>query len=202
MSKQLQKIISELGTTDIYLIDQIMKERYRINDIILDAGCGHGRNIELLIMSGITVYGIDINPDKIQYCQSKFPHIKDQFKVQELVHIDFEDNTFNHIISSAVFHFAESTEHFMTMFAEHVRVLKSGGTIFIRMTSLFGLPVNTAREIGKGRYYLPEYGERFLITYSLIQNLLRTFHLSLAEPIKTVNVQDNRAMSILVFQKN
>ena len=34
-----------IGNTDIYLIDQIMKNRYNQQDKILDAGCGNGRNL-------------------------------------------------------------------------------------------------------------------------------------------------------------
>jgi len=33
-----------LGNVDVYLLDQLMKDRYSESDIILDAGCGSGRN--------------------------------------------------------------------------------------------------------------------------------------------------------------
>lgn len=34
---------------DIYLLDQIMKGRYDKEDIILDAGCGEGRNLRWFV---------------------------------------------------------------------------------------------------------------------------------------------------------
>ena len=40
-----ETIQSLVGNTDIYLLDQIMKERYKRGESILDAGCGEGRNL-------------------------------------------------------------------------------------------------------------------------------------------------------------
>jgi hypothetical protein len=42
----MNKLVKEIfGNIDIYLFDQILKERYATKDIILDAGCGKGSNI-------------------------------------------------------------------------------------------------------------------------------------------------------------
>jgi len=35
-----------INGTDIYLLDQILKDRYETGDKILDAGCGKGRNLK------------------------------------------------------------------------------------------------------------------------------------------------------------
>lgn len=201
MDNPFQKIIDHLGKTDVYLIDQMMKGRYMEGDHILDAGCGHGRNVDLFIKTGIPVTGVDHDPEKIRFCQEKYPSISKHFLLQDLGNLSFADGVFDHIISSAVFHFCATTEQFKKLFGEHVRVLKDGGTFFIRMTSLFGLPHGTAVSLGNGRYHLPNYGDRFLITYPLIKELKKTCDLSLIDPVKTVNVQDNRAMSVLMFKK-
>jgi SAM-dependent methyltransferase len=196
-----QKLTDQLGNTDVYLIDQMMKGRYRKEDTILDAGCGHGRNIDLFIQAGFNVYGVDHDPEKIAYCQAAYPALAGHFTTEDLRDLSFGDGFFHHIISSAVFHFCASTDHFFSLFAEHVRVLRPGGTFFIRMTSSFGLPQGLPVPLGEGRYHLPDYGDRFLITYPLIARMTSEYPVTLLEPVKTVNVRDQRAMAVLVMQK-
>lgn len=55
----MQSITEIIGSTDIYLVDQIMKGRYKPEDVVLDAGCGHGRNLQWFLYSGIAAYGVD-----------------------------------------------------------------------------------------------------------------------------------------------
>ena len=40
-----QTLSQLIGRTDIYIIDQILKERYQSGDKMLDAGCAEGRNL-------------------------------------------------------------------------------------------------------------------------------------------------------------
>jgi SAM-dependent methyltransferase len=47
------------GNTDIYLLDQIIKDRYNQNDLILDAGCGNGRNLHWFFLNKIDCFAID-----------------------------------------------------------------------------------------------------------------------------------------------
>ena len=50
-----------LDNTDIYLIDQILKDRFHSSEIILDAGCGSGRNLHWFYNNDFEIYGIDQN---------------------------------------------------------------------------------------------------------------------------------------------
>jgi SAM-dependent methyltransferase len=40
-----------ISGTDIYILDQILKNRYQTGDSILDAGCGNGRNLKWFYQS-------------------------------------------------------------------------------------------------------------------------------------------------------
>jgi tellurite methyltransferase len=42
---------------------------------------------------------------------------------------------------------------------------------------------------------------RFLLTKALLSECMQQFNLSFSEPIKTVNVDDMRCMSMLMLQK-
>src|SRR6187397_3253743 len=59
MSERNNSIQELLGQTDIYLVDQIMKNRFDLQDNILDAGCGNGRNMHWFLRNDYKIYGID-----------------------------------------------------------------------------------------------------------------------------------------------
>jgi len=194
--------IQELvGNTDIYLLDQIMKNRYLPGDKILDAGCGNGRNLSWFIKNEMEIYGIDKDASAINYLKAIFPEFKkDRFKAAEISALPFENNFFDHIISSAVLHFAESYSEFNDMMEEMVRVLKPYGSLFIRMTSDIGIE-NKVTPIENGVYLIPDGSTRFLLTPTLLHSMLKENNLSFIEPLKTVNVDNVRCMSTLVLMK-
>ena len=195
-------IQSLVGNTDIYLLDQIMKGRYAPQDTILDAGCGTGRNLQWFLQNDITVYGIDSNETVVQELQQKMPFLPaERFQVAGLAHIPFAENFFDHIICNAVLHFAESESQFINMIEGLVRVLKPGGSLFIRMASTIGMEDKVVL-IKEGVYHIPDGTMRFLLTKSLLTIFMQQFQLSFLEPLKIVNVNDTRCMATLVLQKN
>jgi hypothetical protein len=86
------------------------------------------------------------------------------------------------------------------MWQEMVRILKPGGSLFIRMASDIGIE-NRVKPAGSGVYLLPDGSFRFLLTRDLLTSLLDIFPLGFLEPFKTTNVDDQRCMSTLVLQK-
>lgn len=201
MPDKLNSIQELLGQTDIYVVDQIMKGRYAPSDKILEAGCGGGRNMDWFVKNDFQVYGIDQSEAAILHLKSKYLDLQEErLQIALVEKIPFEDNYFDHIISSAVLHFAQSEAHFKEMMVEMLRVLKPGGNLFIRMTSDIGIEDKVVL-LGNGNYQIPDGSMRFLITKDLIKDLLQTFSISFLEPLKTVNVDDMRCMSTLVFKK-
>ena len=112
-----------IGTTDIYLVDQIMKGRYKENEVVLDAGCGYGRNVHWFMRTEMMIYGVDRDGDAIAELKHRYRVRGGRFLVSEVEKMPFEGEQFDHIISSAVLHFARDTAHFRCMMAEMVRVL-------------------------------------------------------------------------------
>src|SRR5437660_9487186 len=53
------------GPIDIYLFDQLLRGRIAPGMRVLDAGCGHGRNLVYLLRSGYEVFGSDESADAI-----------------------------------------------------------------------------------------------------------------------------------------
>ena len=191
-----------IGNTDIYLVDQIMKERYQPTDKILDAGCGGGKNLFWFLKNEIEIYGIDKDATPINYLKSIHPDFKtERFQVAETDQLPFKNNFFDHVISSAVLHFAESSPHFYKMVKELARVLKPKGSLFIRMASNIGME-DKVKLIEDGVYHIPDGTARFLLTPTLLYKAMQENNLSFIEPLKIVNVNNIRCMSTLVLMKN
>jgi len=190
------------GTTDIYLLDQIIKERYKPSDHVLDAGCGNGRNLHWFLVNHINCYGIDMDSMAIDQLKLKYPFLPgDRLQTGVVENLPFADCFFDHIISSAVLHFANGHSQFNAMLTEMVRVLKPGGTLFIRMTSNIGIE-NAAQLILDGVYTIPDGTTRFLLTKPLLSKILQDHSLHLIEQLKTVNVCDIRCMTTLIMQRD
>jgi len=196
----LNTLKNEIEGVDIYLLDQILKNRYTINDVILDAGCGKGRNLKWFYTHNFEVYGVDTNSKVIDFVKEKFQAQKDHFMTQHLKNLSFEDNMFDHIICNAVLHFAQNKLHFFKMLSELVRVLKKDGTIFIRMANIHGIE-ELVTLIDKGVYKLPDKSNRFLLTNKLLTAIKRDFDLELVEPFKYVHVANKRSMATFVLKK-
>ena len=196
----IEKLKNDIGGVDIYLLDQILKERYQQNEVILDAGCGAGRNLKWFYKHNFTIYGVDSLASRIEEIKETYAEQQAHFSVQNLDNLEFEEEFFDHVICSAVLHFAANTAHFKRMITELFRVLKPGGSLFIRMTSNFGIE-DRVQLISDGVFYLPDTTNRFLLTNDLLTYLKETFSFSYVEHLKTVNVNNLRCMSTLVLKK-
>ena len=177
-----------------------MKGRYTTGDTLLDAGCGYGRNLHWFLRNNIVIYGVDQDGNAIQELQRRHPATAERFRQSAVEKIPFENDQFDHLISSAVLHFAKDTAHFRKMVAEMVRVLKPLGSLFIRMTSDVGIE-DKVQLVGDGVYDIPDGSRRFLLTRALLAEILQENRLSFLEPLKTVNVNDIRCMSTVVLRK-
>lgn len=185
---------------DIYIIDQILKDRYPIGSKILDAGCGSGRNLKWFYNSGFQTYGIDINLEDIQYCKELYKLQNENFSVASVDQMSFESNTFNHVICNAVLHFAKDLSHFTQMLNELMRILKPQGSLFIRTASNFGIE-DQVKVLENGIYKLPDGSTRFLLTTNILQDIINRECVLMIEDVKTTIVEKKRSMTTLVIEK-
>lgn len=193
------------GDIDIYLFDQILKNRFGDRMSILDAGCGAGRNLIYFLRSGYKIFGVDLNPEAIRYvrelAQSLAPGLSaENFQVSKVEEMPFPDESFDAVISSAVLHFARSEQHFNGMLAEMWRVLKPEGLLFVRLASSIGIE-DKIKLIEGRRYDLPDGSERFLVDEELLLSATSRLGGILSEPLKTTNVQNLRCMTTWVLRK-
>jgi len=191
-----------VGTADIYLLDQFLRGRFRPGMSVLDAGCGDGRNLIYLLRSGYPVYGVDRSAESVERTRTLASALRpdlpgENFRVEEIERMSFDDRMFDAVICSAVLHFARNESHFHEMLDEIRRVLKPGGFLFARLASDIGIEDLVERL--DGRYCrVPDGSARFLVDLEFLTEATRRIGGRLLDPIKTVNVQNLRCMTTWV----
>lgn len=193
------------GSIDIYLFDQLLKGRFTVGMEILDAGCGSGRNLVYFLRSGFSVFGIDQSSDAVEQTRrlvnAVAPHLPaDNFRVEDVAQMSFEDAAFDVVLSSAVLHFARSDGQWEAMVNEMWRVLKPGGVFFARLASSIGIE-SQIRPIEGRRFHLPDGSDRFLVDETMLMEVTAMLDGEFIEPIKSVVVQNMRSMTTWCLRK-
>ena len=196
----------QFGNIDIYLFDQLLRNRITPGMRILDAGCGFGRNLVYLLREDFEVFGVDSDPRALQETRrlaaSLAPSLPaDNFRLEPVESMSFPDAFADVVISSAVLHFAASDDHFHAMLAGTWRVLKPGGLLFCRLASSIGIE-NRIRLIAGRRFQLPDGSDRYLVDEALLMKFTQQLGGQLADPLKTTVVQNQRSMTTWVVRKN
>ncbi|HZM51226.1 MAG TPA: class I SAM-dependent methyltransferase [Vicinamibacteria bacterium] len=193
------------GQIDIYLFDQLLKGRLTPGMRMLDAGSGAGRNLPYFLRHGFDVCAVDATPGAVEQVRQLAAELAPRlpatnFRVEALERLSFPDGDFDAVIASAVLHFARDEPHFRAMVAELWRVLRRGGLFFARLASSIGIEARV-RPLGGGRYHLPDGSDRFLVDEALLAGLATRLAASPLEPLKTVNVENQRCMTTWCLRK-
>ncbi|WP_375584367.1 class I SAM-dependent methyltransferase [Cyclobacterium xiamenense] len=203
---EIRALNNLLGNIDIYLLDQLLKGRFEQDMLILDAGCGEGRNSHYFIRLGYQIVGVDRNPTAIQMARITAKTLDPTFDAQrfivaEVEELPFHRGAFDALISSAVMHFASDRAHFDAMLAEQMRVLKPGGLFWLRMCTDAGGCFPRSEDSGDQQETLPDGTKRFVLRDQHLTEAMKRYRLRLLEPAKSVVVHGQRAMGAYVFQK-
>jgi tellurite methyltransferase len=194
-----------LGPIDIYLFDQLLRGRIPPGRSVLDAGCGHGRNLVFFLREGYEVYALDSDPEAVHGVRALAHELAPglpaaNFREESAEASTFPEGTADVVLSSAVLHFARDESHFRAMLLGSWRLLKPRGLFFCRLASSIGLG-DRPRPRGGRRFGLPDGSERFLVDQPYLLALTAELGGELLDPLKTTVVQDQRAMTTWVLRK-
>lgn len=194
----------EFGEIDIYLFDQLLRGRFDARPRVLDAGCGRGRNLPFFLRRGFDVRAVDRDPDVLrsvrQLAASLNPALPpDRIHCGRLDDLPWEDESTDAVICSAVLHFARDASEFAAMLEEMWRVLAQGGLFFARLATSIGLERHLAAATGLVR--LPDGSERFVVDEATLRSWTTRLGGTMADPLKTTNVQQLRSMTTWVMEK-
>ena len=205
MTQPAASLREQFGDIDIYLFDQLLRGRIAEGMSVLDAGCGHGRNLVYLMRAGFDVWGVDENPQAIAHVQQLAAALAPQlpanrFRVEPVEAMSHDDGSMAVVVSSAVLHFARDDGHWLAMVREMWRVLAPGGLLFARLATTVGQTKLTA--LGGNRYVMPDGHTRYLVDHERLIDTTRRLGGSLLDPLKSTVVHEQRSMGTWVVKKH
>ncbi len=109
---------------------------------VLDAGCGTGRSTSLLLNLGFTkehIVATDISSNMLEIAQSSLPRVK--FIESDLLKLDFNDNSFDIILSNMVLHYLNQDDSRMII-KKFYNWLDHGGYLLFIVVHPFRFPAN------------------------------------------------------------
>ena len=195
-----------LGRMDVYLLDQLLKGNIDLDQAILDAGCGGGRNTVYFMRKQVEVYGIDHSHEAISEIRAlsqalgyAFP---ERFSVSDIRDLPYPDAFFGTVICNAVLHFSEDEGYFRQALEECWRVLKPEGILFVRTAVRDGVEKGILLLNEKeGWYELPDGTTRFLVSLEQLTQIGTELKGNLVQPIRAVVLPGMRSMCTWCLQK-
>ena len=193
----------QFGQIDIYVFDQILRGNIEPGMVVIDAGCGYGRNLVHLLREGCKVFALDEDPAGVahvrelsQALQTELP--AENFQVGPIERMPFANDMADVVLCNSVLHFARDTRHFEAMLSELWRVLKPGGLLFCRLGSNIGMDF---KQVGDRIFIVGDGSEWFLVDEEMLLDLTDKMNAVLVDPLKTTVVQDFRCMTTWVTRK-
>jgi tellurite methyltransferase len=195
---------SSFGDIDIYLFDQLLKGNFDERRRVLDAGCGHGRNLVFFLRNDFECYAVDRDAAALaatrRLARSLAPSLPDDhFRVGTIERLPWADGSMDAVICSAVLHFVVDEEQFARGVEEMWRMLAPEGLLFARLASSIGLEPSLRATRGVVR--LPDGSDRFVVDERLLLETTARLGARLVDPIKTTNVQGVRCMTTWTIRK-
>ena len=113
------------------IVGQVLEEFHLGTDsLILELGCGEGRDAIALLNQGFQVLATDISPEAIAHCRKIAPDFADRFQVLDCVGGQLEE-TFDFIYAVAVLHMLVEDEHRKGFYQFIRNHLRDGGIALI-----------------------------------------------------------------------
>jgi SAM-dependent methyltransferase len=185
------------------VFDQILRGNITPGMVVLDAGCGYGRNLVYLLREGCEIFALDADVDGVEHVRALSASLEtglpaDNFQVGSMERMPFPNGFADVVMCNSVLQYARDERHFRAMLAELWRVVKPGGMLFCRLGSRIGMDFERVRG---DLYRVGDGSEWFLVDEEMLLGLTEKMNAVLVDPLKTTIVQDFRCMTTWVLRK-
>ncbi len=104
---------------------------------VLDHGFGSGNNALFMALEGYEVHGAEVSQASVDSANDLFQkaNLSGDFKLIDALHLDYEDNFFDMVVSWNCMHYNGTQEAVETVRDELLRILKPGGTLLLSTIS-------------------------------------------------------------------
>ncbi|XOV92594.1 MAG: class I SAM-dependent methyltransferase [Bacteroidota bacterium] len=203
MSEFEENLNNTFGDIDLELLDLVLKGFFREGQRLLDAGCGEGRNLIYFLQKNFDVYGIDSEKssvDLVKYMFRNFCKDPNNVRQEEISNTTFSSGMFDAIICSRVLHFSETELHFLKSWEQLIRMLKSGGILYLSMDSMIGF-ANKVTKLSDGKWQFQDGKIRFLLDENLLEKMQIEKSFEFIGPMKTIHYNSDHCQTIFSLKK-
>lgn len=117
--------------------------------VLLDIGCGAGRNIVALAELGWYAIGTDLSWPMLDAASARRAHRRFDLALAPMDALPIRDRSVDLIVAHGVWNLARSTQELRQALAEAARVAKKGAALFVFTFSRSTLPVSTSPVLGE-----------------------------------------------------
>jgi SAM-dependent methyltransferase len=197
----------QFGRIDIYLFDQLLRGHIAPGMRVVDAGCGHGRNLVYLLREGYEVFAADSNAEAVaavrEMAATLAPALPPaNFQIAAIEAMPFPNTFADIVVCNSVLHFARDDAHFDSMVRGLWRVLRPEGMLFCRLGSTIGMEFERVPDPSSARRFrMPDGQQWYLVDETMLMALTQRLGGDLIDPLKTTVVQQHRCMTTWVVRK-
>lgn len=140
---------------------------------ILDVGCGFGQSFMPFLDKGMECFGVEIEPTICDITNNIFAAKGYKIDVRHGHNreLPFEDEFFDYVLSINAIHYEPDEKLMKEALAEHARVLKKGGKMFLITAGPNHTIYKSAKCLGNHRYEISNYDFRDGDIYFYFDNL-------------------------------
>ncbi|MFC1597931.1 class I SAM-dependent methyltransferase [Patescibacteria group bacterium] len=118
-----------------YEVSYLIEQYVQAGQLVLDSGCGNGRVADLVTKIKGRYIGIDVSEKLIEKARQLHPGI--DFRVDDMLKTEFDDDSFDHVLMIASFHHLPSAANRLQALEEAKRIVKKSGYIVMTNWNLY-----------------------------------------------------------------